>query len=730
MIRNLRYGLILLAVTGATGLLAANSHDHIRTLRQEDTTKRINLLHADFVTNITTDSVSKRRVKGNVAFRQGTSYMYCDSADIDALKNRIEAWGHVHINQDDSIHTYSDYLIYLGNERLATLTGNAKLTDNKVVLTSPELQYDMNTKIGTYTESGRLVNESSVLTSQEGIYYADTKDVYFKKDVVVVDPDFTLSTDTLLYNTTTKIATILVPTTINDGKTTMYVTEGFYNTESGYGSFGQRPVIEDSTNTFTANDIQTDKASGISIATGNMIWRDTAQKIAVLANYGIVDQNLKTVLATQKPVMILEGKSDTLFLAADTLFSGIVGLERKDTAAARDTAKIAPALPDTAKAAAPDTSKLVKLPPASKTDSSFALLLDKVVVDSGRAAAVAKAKPDSIIKITDTSVVTKADSIIKITDTSIATKADSIIKITDPSVAANADSIIKATDTSVVTKADSIIKITDSSIVTKTDSIIPKPDSLLFSRRTRPDSLPAHLAKADSTATALLQRVIKPDSAVIQADSSLLGFPAPITIADQPAAAPKDTTEKRYIIAYHNVKIYSDSLQGVADSVYYSSIDSVFRMYKDPVLWASDNQMFGDTIFLFTKNQKADRLLLDQNALIISEAGPDMYNQVKGNTVLGFFSNDKLDSMHVNGNAENVYYVQDDDSAYISINRLLSASTHIYFENGELERVVFIKEAEATMYPFTQMPEEQKLLPGFRWLIQRKPKSKYELIGQ
>lgn len=693
MIRNLRYGLILLAVTGATGLLAANSHDHIRTLRQEDTTKRINLLHADFVTNITTDSVSKRRVKGNVAFRQGTSYMYCDSADIDALKNRIEAWGRVHINQDDSIHTYSDYLIYLGNERLATLTGNAKLTDNKVVLTSPELQYDMNTKIGTYTKSGRLVNESSVLTSQEGIYYADTKDVYFKKDVVVVDPDFTLSTDTLLYNTTTKIATILVPTTINDGKTTMYVTEGFYNTESGYGSFGQRPVIEDSTNTFTANDIQTDKASGISIATGNMIWRDTAQKIAVLANYGIVDQNLKTVLATQKPVMILEGKSDTLFLAADTLFSGIVGLERKDTAVAPDTVKTAPALPDTAKAASPDTSALVKLPPASKADSSFALLLDKVVVDSGHAAAIVKANADS-------------------------------------SIVAKADSIIKETDTSIVAKADSIIKITDSSIVTKADSIIPKPDSLLLSQRTRPDSLPAHLAKADSAATALLQRVIKPDSSVIQADSSLLGFPAPVTIADQPAAAPKDTTEKRYIIAYHNVKIYSDSLQGVADSVYYSSIDSVFRMYKDPVLWASDNQMFGDTIFLFTKNQKADRLLLDQNALIISEAGPDMYNQVKGNTVLGFFSNDKLDSMHVNGNAENVYYVQDDDSAYISINRLLSASTHIYFENGELERVVFIKEAEATMYPFTQMPEEQKLLPGFRWLIQRKPKSKYELIGQ
>jgi hypothetical protein len=86
--------------------------------------------------------------------------------------------------------------------------------------------------------------------------------------------------------------------------------------------------------------------------------------------------------------------------------------------------------------------------------------------------------------------------------------------------------------------------------------------------------------------------------------------------------------------------------------------------------------------------------------------------------------------MYVNGNAENIYYVQDDDSAFISINRLLSAATHIYFTNGELERIVFLKEAEATMYPFTQMPEEQKKLEGFKWVINRKPKSKYELIGQ
>lgn len=575
MLKALRYGLILLAGIGVTSLIAANNRNTNTIISsqppvQEDTSKRIHILNADNLSLITKDSVDERRFRGNVVFRQSTSLLYCDSAVFNQAKNMIEAWGHVHINQDDSIHTYSDYLIYMGNTRVATLTGNAKLTDNKIVLTSPEIQYDMNTKIGTYTKSGKLVNEKSVLTSQEGFYYAETKDVYFKKNVVIIDPGFTLSTDTLLYNSTTKIATILAPTTINDGKMTMYVTKGYYNTDIGYGSFSDRPIIEDSTNTFTANEIQTDKATGISIATGNMIWRDTAQKVSVLANYGIVNQFNKTVLATRKPVMLLEGKTDTLLVAADTLFSGIIKINQ--------------------------------------------------VVDT------AVAKPDS-------------------------------------------GTFVRA-------------RLTDSSTLVK--------DSSTFVR--------APLTDSSSTPAA-------------------------------PAAA-KDTTEKRFLIAYNHVKIYSDSLQGVADSVYYSGVDSIFRLYKEPVLWASGNQLIGDTIFLFTKNQKADKLLLDQNAMIINEAGPGMYNQVKGNTILGFFGDEKLDSMYANGNAENIYYVQDNDSAFISINRLLSAATHIYFENGELERIVFLKEAEATMYPFTQMPEEQKKLPGFKWVIERKPRSKYELLGQ
>ncbi|WP_199186436.1 hypothetical protein, partial [Pseudoxanthomonas sp. KAs_5_3] len=79
-------------------------------------------------------------------------------------------------------------------------------------------------------------------------------------------------------------------------------------------------------------------------------------------------------------------------------------------------------------------------------------------------------------------------------------------------------------------------------------------------------------------------------------------------------------------------------------------------------------QLTGDTIFLYIKNQTADKILLDQNGLIVKEAGKNLYNQIKGNQITGYFSGQTLDWMHVDGNAESIYYIKDDDGGFISVN--------------------------------------------------------------
>lgn len=648
----LRYGLILGGICLA-GVLPAQAQQPT----PQKTGTVIEIIQADVLNNITKDTVQLTKFIGNAIFKQGNTLFYCDSAFKNGLTNQVDAYGRVHINQADSIHIYGNYLHYEGNTRHATLRGDARLTDGKVTISGPELQYDMNAKIGTYTQSGKLVNSSTVLTSQEGYYYADTKDMYFKKNVLLVDPEYTLTTDTLLYNTETKVATIVAPTTINDGKTIMYATNGFYDTDKGQGSFGNRPTIEDSTATITADNIIMDKKTGLAYATGNMVYRDTTRKMSLLANHGTVNQTEKTILATQKPLLILERSKDTLYLTADTLFSGVIKPNDSITVITNNNkSRTAPAKPGALK-------------PLPGQDTLRTSLKDSVVHK------VTDTLPHLLKDSSSAPIVHKIDS--------MAAKVKAIVPppvLQQPEI--HVPQQVKVLQPPLINRADTLGR-TDT--LKRTDSLH-RADSLL------PGKALAEIKPADTM------------------------------------AAPKDTTEKRYILAYHHVKIFSDSLQGVADSVYYSTRDSVFRLFRDPVLWANNNQLTGDTILLYTKNQTADRIVLNQNALIINEAGPDMYNQVKGNIITGYFAGESLDWMHVDGNAESIYYIKDDEGAYLSVNKSLSAIINIYFRKSELHHIVLVKDPEGTVYPFTQRPKDQMLFENFHWEIKRKPKSKFELM--
>ena len=81
-----------------------------------------------------------------------------------------------------------------------------------------------------------------------------------------------------------------------------------------------------------------------------------------------------------------------------------------------------------------------------------------------------------------------------------------------------------------------------------------------------------------------------------------------------------DTTLDKYFEAYHHVKIYSDSLQGKADSLFYSLSDSTIRLISDPIIWANDNQITGDTLYLFVKNKKPEQLYEGVRSAPLGEA--------------------------------------------------------------------------------------------------------------
>src|SRR5580765_3074547 len=138
--------------------------------------KQIIILNAERLNYQKKDSTEFQSAAVKVVIKQETTLFYCDSVVLNKTKNMLEAFGHVHINDNDSVHTYSDYLRYFGNEKKAYLNGHVRLTDGTGTLTTPDLDYDLNTHIGIYTKGGKVVSDKTVLTSQEGYYYGETKD--------------------------------------------------------------------------------------------------------------------------------------------------------------------------------------------------------------------------------------------------------------------------------------------------------------------------------------------------------------------------------------------------------------------------------------------------------------------------------------------------------------------------------------------------------------------------
>lgn len=274
-----------------------------------------------------TDSNQLVSYAGHVKVRQGKTLFYADSAIINPVANTLESFGNVHINDADSIHIYAQYLRYMGIDKKALLTKKVRLTDKKSTLTTENLTYDVNLKLGTYLYGGKVVNKKTTLTSTEGNYYGDTKDIYFYKNVLLVQPDGTIKTDSLQYNTSTEVSTFISPTVIKDKKgLTIKTREGFYDIKKKIANLYKRSIIEDSTFSITADEIAIDSLNGLSEFRGNAVYRskDKEQGFDMIANNIKTNNKRSTIMATQIPLLIIKQGADSIFITADTLFSGRV----------------------------------------------------------------------------------------------------------------------------------------------------------------------------------------------------------------------------------------------------------------------------------------------------------------------------------------------------------------------------------------------------------------------
>lgn len=476
--------------------------------------KEVEILNADYLKFQEVEGKKYTRLVGNVQLKQEDILMWCDSATLDKETNSVDAWGHIHIQQD-TVNAYSNILHYDGNRKFATLTGNARITDSRMVLTTRELFYDVKNKTAYYLDKGRVDRDTTVITSKRGYYYSNTSEVYFDGDVVITDPNYNLTSDTLRYNTQSKVSTFYGNTVIVNKESRIFCNNGWYDSQRDVSSFGKGTVISNPPQCIWADSLYYERFRGFGKAIGPFKWVDSTMETELFGKYCEYYDSSQFIMATQKPLLIYKMDKDSLFLTADTLKS------------------------------------------------------------------------------------------------------------------------------------------------------------------------------LNSSA--------------------------------------KDTI--RNFFAYHKVKMFMREMQGVCDSLFYSFRDSTFRMYYKPLIWADSIQMSGDTIYLNTKNKKADKLSIYKAGFIINPSGDKYYDQIKGINIFGYFVNNELSKMDVEGNAESLYFGKDEKNKYIGNNYAQSATITIYFKDKKIDRISFKKKPTAVFTPIKMLnTEEQKKLKDFQWQIDRKPKNRQELL--
>jgi len=452
---------------------------------------------------------------GNVIFKHEGATLFCDSAIFNNMANNLDAFGKVQVLVNDTLSLFGDVLNYDGNTRIAIVTGNVKLVDNRATLTTDRLIYDRTTKIAFYTTGGRIVNNDNNLVSRNGYYHTDINEFFFKDSVVLVNPDYVLHSDTLRYNTASEIAFISGPTTIKGNDEFLYAESGWYDTQSSKSELWKHPSLTYKEQFLSGDSIYYDKESGVGKVFRNVFMKDSIQNIILKSEFADYRRKDGYAYITDKAMAILIDEADSLFLHADSL---------------------------------------------------------KMTFDT----------------------------------------------LQNPT----------------------------------------------------------------------------------------------------------------YLKSFYHTKFFKPDLQGKCDSLAYNFSDSTISMLGRPALWTQANQLTANKIIMYNSGQHIDSLWLNTAAFIISIDKYDLtkYNQIKGKNMRGYFKDNELYRINVDGNSETVYFVRQEDGSLIGINKAVSSSMKILIKNRAISDIFYFQQPDATLYPEKEYPKEELKLKDFKWLGKERPKSKSDIF--
>ncbi|HTD41569.1 MAG TPA: OstA-like protein, partial [Mucilaginibacter sp.] len=588
----------------------------------------ITLIRSKSIQGVKINGVDVLKVYGGT-FQQDYSTLTSDSAYFHQSQNTFDAFGHVIISQGDTLNIYSDKLNYNGNTKIAILTDNVRMVDKDATLTTNYLTYNTATKFGTYTNGGKLVNKDNTLTSKNGYYFANSRDSYFRYDVVLLSPDAITKTDTLRYNTGTKIAFFYGPTHIYGKKKenekekekakdndTLYTENGYYNTVTEQAFFGKKNLYSQGAKTLKGDSMFYDRKKGYGRVVKNITFNDNEQKMTLkgdLGNYFKSDE--RTVVTENAYGIIVTEEKDTSKKDSVPPKAAIKPGNGKKTVI--DTAKTKLSQAIKTVTSADKSTKETKPDNKVKTPANTVPLKeipkgkqDTIPNKKGNKADLKNKLPDSLLSKKDTARI-KHDSVYITADT-LETRMMTYKDYKAMQEKIRLSHIIDTTKKApsiVYTKPVKYIELSAPKWVQDTTYLHPdlfgriKPGAPIKDTTVKVE----FMSKGGKDKKGKNEKAAKPNApppVPVTPGSLNKNAPPPdkkLTKQDSLKQAKKDSLNKvkkgadsvylqrkivlsdtsriRVLSAFHHVKLFKSDLQGKSDSAFYSTSDSVIRLY-------------------------------------------------------------------------------------------------------------------------------------------------------
>ena len=195
-----------------------------------------------------------------------------------------------------------------------------------------------------------------------------------------------------------------------------------------------------------------------------------------------------------------------------------------------------------------------------------------------------------------------------------------------------------------------------------------------------------------------------------------------LATADTAEVAPLDTTKIGFLEALHNVRIYKKDMQVVCDSLLYSDLDSLARLFREPLIWQEVRRQYAaDSISVVIRNETMDKASLMSNAFIAIQEDSVHFDQIKATEMMAYFD-DKggLKRFDALGGSSALFYIEEND-VLATVNKTESKMLSATFKDGEIQRIYYYDSPKNDGYPVVQLTDDEQKLKGFNWQPQKRP---------